>query len=80
MLVCKDNNERERTGQMDREEIIELFQEDADQSVKSSDGKFRVARFGALVIWDDQGEMWDEEFLSEAGAIDAVEQQREEVE
>ena len=65
---------------MDREEIIELFQEDADESVESSDGKFRVARFGALVIWDDHEEMWDEEFFSEAGAMDAIDQQREEIE
>jgi hypothetical protein len=65
---------------MDRHEIAELFDTDADETVTSKDGQFRVARFGELVIWDDHGEMWDEEFFSEEGAKDAIEQQREEIE
>jgi hypothetical protein len=65
---------------MDRQEIAELFDDaaagHADETVVKDDGNYRVARFGTLVVWDDHGEMWDEEFMSEGAAADAIEQQR----
>lgn len=62
---------------MDSNEIAELFTQEADETIVSPDGKFYIKRFGALVVWDDNGDVWSEEFLTEAGAIDALDNQRE---